>query len=116
MALGTLHLVLGDVDAVDQCSVVELVEPLRLVVAGEAAIAVGDTGPVDHVFVAAGARHQVLDVLGMIDDKARRRREAWGRAMAARTAGDRFTARTVLEVAEVTGLGGDGDMGALNDL
>jgi hypothetical protein len=116
VALCTLHVPLGDVDAMHQGSVLELVDALGLVVAVEAAGLLGLSRSVRYLLVAGETRDQVLQVLWMVNHKAVGRLYPRDLHVAPNTTGYRFVSKPSLEMAQETGLLGDGDMVTLHHL
>ena len=101
MALRALDIVRGDVYLVHEGRVPDFLDPLGLVVAVEAALLSSLAGAARDGLVTTDARHQVLDILGMINHKAGLGTDAWWILVTPQAAGQRFSRRAVFEVAEI---------------
>ena len=116
VALGTLDVVIGEVDPVHQIDVLVLIDPLGIVVAGKAARLIGPTRTPGHLFMTADARGELVDVPRVVDHKARVGDQPRGIEVAARASGHGLSWRSILEVAEETRVRGDRDVITLDDL
>jgi hypothetical protein len=116
VALGTLDVVIGEMDPVHQVDVVVLIDPLGLVVAGKAAGMTGSARTAGHLFMTANARSELVYVPRVVDHKAGVGDQPRGIEVAAGASRQRLARRSILEVTEETGVRCNRDMIALNDL
>lgn len=128
VALCALDVVDGDVHLVHQSRVLDRLNTFGLVVAVEATSLSGLTGAARNGLVATDARDHVLDILFVIHHESSSGADSRRVLVAAQTAGQRFSRRAVLEVAEIAGDGShpqvsgadldtlNGHRAALNDL
>lgn len=116
VALGTLDVVIGEMDPMHQIDVVVLIDPLGLVVAGETPGLTGSARTAGHLFMTANARSELVDVPWVVDHKTGVGDQPRGIEVAAGAAGQGLSHGSILEVTEVTSVRCDRDMIALNDL
>ncbi|MEJ2153254.1 MAG: hypothetical protein P8Y29_09985, partial [Gemmatimonadota bacterium] len=102
MALGTLDVVLSEVDLVDDIDILVLIDSLWLVVAGKAAGLTRLARTAGYLFMTADARRELIDVPWVVDHKPGVGHHTRRIEMAAGTSSHRLSPRAVLEVTQKT--------------
>jgi hypothetical protein len=116
VAVQTLHLVVGDVHAMQELRLGIALQARRLVVTREAALARHVAVAFDHAFMAGHTVHvEPLDI-AVVEGEAGRGNHLFGDRVTERAACRALVRRHILEVAQEAGRRGDGDVAALHDL